>query len=323
MKKRLANLVKVAVSVIAMAIVLAMVDLKETAQQLAGADWRYLLAALALYLLGVVVRAGRWQALLMAQETRIPLGVLTGLYFAGAFFSNLLPSGIGGDVVKMYELAERSDDPPTAISTVLADRALGLLVLFALAIVSLPWGWQAVSVPVVLIILGLALASIMGIWLLLNRRLAGWLQARMPPFRKIMEKPKIAAFYRSLHRYRGKPLGRASLLSLLFNLMLIAVVVLIGRSLGVDLSLRYYLLFVPIISTLLALPISLAGLGIREGGYVYLFTQVGVARSVALSMSLSFYAIALITGLLGGIIYALEGWLGYRTKRENSEGGQS
>ena len=322
MKKQWINLCKIAVSVIAMAIVLAMVDIQETVQQLASVDWRYFLAALALYLVGVVVRAGRWQALLEAQETRISLGVLTGLYFAGAFFSNLLPSGIGGDVVKMYELAERSDDPPTAISTVLADRALGLLVLFSLAIVTLPWGWQVVSPPVVLVILGLAMASVVGLWLLLNRRLVSWLQERIPPFRKIMEKPKIAAFYRSLHRYRGKPLRRASLLSLIFNLMLIAVVALIGRSLDVDLSIKYYLLFVPIISTLLALPISLGGLGVREGGYVYLFTQVGVARSIALSMSLSFYAIALITGLLGGIIYALEGWLGYRTKR-GDQGGRS
>jgi uncharacterized protein (TIRG00374 family) len=312
MSKRTANWIRMGISAISLAIVLVTVDVRETIGLLGAADWRYSLAALALYLLGIPVRAARWQALLAAQAMRVPLGALTRLYFAGAFYSNLLPSGIGGDVVKMVELSQRTDDPPTAISTVLADRALGLLVLFALALVTLPWGWREVSPPVVLLLLALAAGSVIGIWLLLNQRLMAWLQERLPPLRKIMHRPKIAVFYRSLQRYRGKPLARAAAFSLLFNLMLIAVVALIGRSLDVDISLKYYLLFVPVISTLLALPISLSGLGIREGGYVYLFTQVGVTRAVALSMSLSFYAVSLITGLIGGAIYFLHSLLEQR-----------
>jgi glycosyltransferase 2 family protein len=319
MSKRTTNWIRISISAISLAIVLATVNVPETLGLLAAADWRYSLAALAIYLLGMPVRAARWQALLAAQSTPVPLGVLTRLYFAGAFYNNLLPSGIGGDVVKMVELSQRSEDPPTAVSTVLADRALGLLVLVALAIVTLPWGWREVSPPVVLLLLALAAGSVVGIWLLLNRRLMERLQERLPPLRKIMQREKIAAFYRSLHRYRGKPLARAAAFSLLFNLMLIAVVALIGRSLGVDVSLKYYFLFVPVISTLLALPISLAGLGIREGGYIYLFTQVGVTESVALSMSLSFYAIGLITGLIGGAIYLLESLLGHRAAEEETE----
>ena len=316
MKKRWVSLIKVVVSVAALGVVLSQVDRQETLHNLRSVDPRYFFAALFIYLLGILIRAGRWGALLEAQGIHVPLGALTRLYFAGAFFSNFLPSGMGGDVVRMYELAERSHDPPAAISTVLADRLLGLFGLLALAIITLPWGWRAVNLPVILALAGLTLGSAVGIWLLLNRRLVGWLQARLPLLDKVMSKPKIVAFYHSLHRYRGRPLWRAVLLSLVFNVMLIAVIGLIGLSLSVDAPLKYYFLFVPILSALLALPISLSGLGIREGGYVYLFTQIGVARSVALSMSLSFYAITLITGLVGGLIYLLEGLLGYRRSGE-------
>lgn len=313
-RKQLINLIKIVGSLVALAIVLAIVDVEQTWRALHDADWRYLGGALALYLLGVWIRAWRWAALLEAQGMAISVGVLTRLYFVGAFFNNLLPSGIGGDVVKMAELSARSQDAPVAVSTVLVDRALGLLVLFALAILTLPWGWRNLSLPISLLILALAVGSVVAIALFLNRPLMAWLAARIPLLDKALSKPAIRAFYDAFPRYRGWPLLRALFFSLLFNLTLIAVVALIGRALGVDVRLAYYFLFVPVISALLALPISLSGLGIREGGYVFLFGQVGVLEATALSMSLSFYALTLITGLIGGVIYAVEGWLGYRAK---------
>jgi len=315
MRSRLVSFAKVCVSLVLLVIVLLTVDISETLGVLRQTDGRCLLAALGLYLLGVWMRAHRWAALLEAQDTRVPVLVLTKLYFVGAFFNNFLPSGIGGDVVKMYELSSRSQDAPTAVSTVLVDRALGLLVLFAIALMTLPWGWQTVSRAVVLLIIALCIGSVLTIWLFLNRDLVDGLAARISPLQRLLDKPSMRAFYDSFHRYRGKWLWRAALLSLLFNITLIAVVALIGRSLRVDIPPRYYFLFVPIISVLLALPISLSGLGIREGGYVYLFAQVGVAAPVALSMSLGFYAVTLITGLIGGVIYAIEGLRSYRQSR--------
>lgn len=316
-KKRLGNWLKALISVVALGIVLYTVDVETTWATLRQADWRYILAALALYLLGLYIRAWRWEALLAAQGTQVPVGVLTRLYFVGTFFNNLLPSGIGGDVVKMYELSARSDDTPTAISTVLVDRALGLLVLFALALVTLPFGWRSIPLPVALLILGLTLGSVVAVWMFLNRALVAWLSDHLPPLAKLLAKPKIAAFYGSFHRYHGRYLWRALFFSLLFNLSLIAVVALIGLALHVRIGIQYYVLFVPIISTLLALPISLSGLGIREGGYVYLFTQVGVAETTALSMSLTFFALSLVTGLIGGIIYALENLRGVGRREED------
>ncbi len=319
MNARFVNLIKAVLSIVLLVAVVRTAGIGRTYQTIATLDWRYFLVALLLYLLGILVRAGRWSALLAAQHIQVPWKILTQLYFVGAFFNNFLPTGIGGDVVKMYELSSRSQDAPTAISTVLVDRVLGLLVLFAFALVTLPWGWRALSPTVIALILALSVGSVIGISLLLNRKLVSWLSHRISIIRLILSKPKIQAFYSSFHNYRGQALCNALLLSLLFNLMLIAVTGFIGQSLDARIGLRYYFLFVPIISALSALPISLGGLGIREEGYVYLFTQVGVSSAVALSMSLGFYAVTLLTSLVGGVIYAVEGLRGYWAGRETAE----
>jgi len=65
----------------------------------------------------------------------------------------------------------------------------------------------------------------------------------------------------------------------------------------------------------IVLPISLSGLGVREGGYVYLFAQAGVSAPLALAMSLLFYALNVATGLIGGVLYAFEGARGYLEDR--------
>src|SRR5919199_5891892 len=101
--------------------------------------------------------------------------------------------------------------------------------------------------------------------------------------------------------------AEAMAIGFLFNLLLIAINYLVARALGQNLALGYFFLFVPIISTLLLLPISLNGLGVREGAYVLLFASAGVSSATAASMSLAFWAITVSAGLIGGVLYAAQG----------------
>src|SRR5204863_9287088 len=93
----------------------------------------------------------------------------------------------------------------------------------------------------------------------------------------------------------------------LFTLLWIAVNYLVATGLGQRIALGYFLLYVPIISTLLLLPISLNGLGVREGAYILLFASAGISSAAAASMSLAFWAITVCAGLVGGALYALQG----------------
>lgn len=302
-----AGLLKAGLSLALLAFLLTRVDLRATVDAFRGAEARYLLAALALYLAGVPLRAYRWQGLLSALRVSVPLRRLTSLYFVGTFFNNLLPTGVGGDVVRAYELSRDGAGAAAAASTVLADRATGLLVLLAMALVSTVFGYRLISTNLVLVIAAVSLGSFAGVAVLLWDDLWRRVGQRLPWLRQLLGRKGIADFYRFLQTCRGKPIIRALLISLIFNVVLIAINDLIALSMGVKISLWYFLLFVPLISFSLVLPVSVSGLGVREGAYVLLFGQAGVAAPLALAMSLAFYVLNVATGLVGGVIYAVQG----------------
>jgi len=306
-KDRLLNLLKVCLSLALLVILLRQVGWQQTIGTLGKARLPHLAAAFVLYLVGIVVRAYRWQILVSALKTDIPLARLTVLYFVGTFFSNFLPTGIGGDVVRVYELSKQSKRPIESVGTVLLDRGTGLLMLFLIALVTLIFNYRLIAPNVVAAIVLLSLGSWAGLGFVLRR---DWLE-RWGLLRIMARIKPLEELYESVTACGLRAIGGALAVSLVFNALLIAVNYLIALSLGVNIPLWYFLLFIPLISFLLVLPISLSGLGVREGGYVYLFAQAGVPAPLALAMSLLFYALNVATGLIGGVLYTLEGMRGY------------
>ncbi len=306
-KDKLLNLLKIGLSLVLLAILVKQVGWQQTLQTLGKAKLPHLAAAFVLYLVGIVVRAYRWRILLSALGMDTPLSKLTNLYFVGTFFNNILPTGIGGDVVRVYELSKQSKRPIESVGTVLLDRATGLLVLFLIALLALPFSYRLITPNVAATILLLCLGSWVGLGLVLRR---DWLERW--GLLKIMAKIKqLGELYEAVYACGPRAIGGALAVSFVFNVLLIAVNYLIALSLEVEISLSYFLLFIPLISFLLTLPISLSGLGVREGAYIYLFAQAGVSAPLALAMSLLFYALNVATGLIGGVLYAFEGVRGY------------
>jgi uncharacterized protein (TIRG00374 family) len=296
----------VAVSVIGLAVVLLTQDLDAVAQVLRDINWLPFLGALLLFLAGSLVRAYRWGVLVWSQGLVASWRRLVGLYFVGAFFSMFLPTGVGGDAVKMYELAGDSHKTAASISSVLVDRFLGLFVLFAMALIALMGAYESVSPEVRVLIAVVFVACLIGIALLLQRT---WIESlgRRLRLDHILGRIKILReLYESIHMYSAQALLQATGASVVWNLILVLGYFLLGLSVGIDLSLWYYFLFVPIISVLLMVP-SLGGLGIREGATVLLFTRVGVNEAQALALALAYDFTLLIIGLIGGTIYLVQG----------------
>ena len=325
-RKRFLDLAKVIVSLILIFLLLREIGLQETWEKLLHVHPGYLLAALVVALLGVVVRAYRWRVLLSALEIEVPLGQLTALYFIGFLFTNVLPTGFGGDPIRMYELSRYTHRTAESAGTVLADRFFGLIVLQAMAVVALAFGYPLVEPWMIAFTVLLFVGSLVAVWLLLNRQLWQSLGERLKPLASLGQKQgsipsKIVGqvgnlsivegfkrFYESLHGYNIASVGKTLGVSLVFNILLITMNYLLGLSLGTRVSIWYYFLFVPITSIVTLLPVSFAGLGVREGAYVLLFIQAGMPRETALSLSLLVYVISIFTpGLIGGIIYVLKG----------------
>jgi uncharacterized protein (TIRG00374 family) len=311
-RKRLFDLLKIAVSLVLIVVLLRSVNVEALWEVVRGANPWYLLGAQTVLMLGVVVRAYRWQILVRDQGVDASLRELTSLYFVGSLFNNLLPSGFGGDAVKMYELSDRSHRGAEAVSSVLVDRFIGLIALQAIGLVALIFSWQLVPFEIVVVTVLLFGASLVAAWVVSYRRLWGFLADRVPLFDRFLSIKSVHSLVSSLQSYSRSALLRALGVGLVFNVLLIAANVLIGTALGADVALRFYMIFVPLTSLVLILPISFAGLGVREATYVLLFSQVGMTPEVALSLSLLVYVLGtLMPGLVGGVIYMLRGARGY------------
>jgi len=301
-KRTLITLARIGVTLVLLVVIALTVDLSQSWQVMRRSDWVYLGLAWLLYQVGILVRSYRWQELLRLNNIHVPFTKLLGLYYTGTFFNSFLPTGFGGDVVKMIELTQDGTESELAISTVLADRLSGLAILLLMALVAIPFGISLVPASVIAALGVLAAVFFSGISLFTNRQVIAFISG-CKPMGRLLSRPKILAFIESFHNYLTKAIWKSLLASLLFNLLLVVVYILLGQAVGVNINPVYYLLFVPIISTLTLLPISISGLGVREGSYVLLFGKAGVPASMALAMSLLFYALNVVTGLTGGLIY--------------------
>jgi hypothetical protein len=269
-------------------------------------DWRFFLAALFLFLSGSLVRGYRWGLLVWDLGVQVSWLRLVKLYFVGAFFSWFLPTGVGGDAVKMYELSRDDGKTAAAISSVLVARFLGFLVLFAMALLALAGSYQLVEPEMRIIIAVVFLGCVAAAALLLQRT---WIEAwgRRLGLDRLLGRFKILhELYDSIHLYSAVSLIKALVASIVWNLILIVGYYLLGLAVGIDLSLGTYFLLVPIISALLLVP-SVGGLGIREGATVFLFKQAGTSTSEALAVALAYDLTLIVTGLIGATLYAIQG----------------
>jgi uncharacterized membrane protein YbhN (UPF0104 family) len=257
---------------------------------------------------GVALRAVRWMVLLRALEIEVPLGRLVRLYYVGTFFNIFLLSGLGGDAIRMLELSRHSQRAPEAIGTVLVDRATGLWVLFCIGLIALPFAAAWIPAQMVLVIGIVAAAVVVGGWVVLGTRLVPWLGSRV----RLPAQAKLERFYRAVSGCGYRALGLACAISLAFNVINVAVNYLIGLAFWVRLPLGVFVAFAPLLSLSLLLP-SVGGLGVRAEVHRLVYGTVSVADSTAVAMSLATFGVqTLLPGIVGALLYALEGAAGLR-----------
>ena len=308
---------KFVVSAVLLALLLTQIDLRAALQSLAGVKWIGVWAGLALFIAGVFIRSYRWQILLDGLGLPMPLRKLTSLYFVGSFFNTVLPTGFGGDVVKSAELAHTSGHTGESVGTVVMDRFLGIVALLAMGVAALLVAGDWVNPRITWLISLLFVAFLAGFWLLRQRSLMRRLSLLIP---QRLREPILSfskALYTGLQGYSRRTLAKAFVVSILFNITWVAVNVVLGWAIGIDATVAQYLVFVPLVSLSLLVP-SVGGLGVRELTYVGLFGLIGVPEEQAFALGILIYAVTFVTGLIGGLIYLLQGLRAARGARQTS-----
>lgn len=299
---------KLLVSLVLLAILLWRVDADRLVGTLRALPLPVFVASFLLYVLGYVLSTIRWQRLLLAEGIRLRLARLMLVYFQGAFFNLFLPSLIGGDIFRGYAIYKitRHD---AAVASILVDRLSGFAALMGIALVALGLAHREVrDAQVAAMIMGVTVVFAALVLVLQNPRLAALAAGLLGYLGLARFQPRLQGMVEALQRYRGHrvALGQALLLSVVLQAMIIVTYYLIGQSLGLGVPLAYFFLYVPLITVLAMLPVSVAGLGVREGAVVYFFAKVGVDGATALGMSLIWFSLTALVSSLGGLALLLD-----------------
>ena len=269
---------------------------------LKAADPSLLVGAFIVLFLSNVLGAWQWWHLLDAVGIRIPFRKVLGYYHVGLFFNNFLPANIGGDIARVMHASRHGETRAAAVSTVVLDRLIGTVALAGLAVVTTVPAIDRFHLGLIyLALLGFLAVSIAMLWGVLHPKVLPAIERVMSRVGLKFLEPHLDDLARRFAAYRSRGRLFAGLLAMatLIQVMRVGVHVLVARALGVHLPLTYFFLFVPLLAVIVSLPISLNGIGVREGAGMVLFSLVGVDRSRAFSLQFTTYLVAVAVSLLG------------------------
>lgn len=284
-----------------------MVDLDSLRSTLAKTDRAWLAISVFIFFLGQFAGIARW-AILVPSHPALTYRFLANSYFVGCFFNTFLPTTIGGDVIRGYDLIKATGQWRESLASVLMDRLLGLTGFLLFALMAWAVYPPAREDPVIRsAFLGFCGVVLVTFAVLGSRRV---LHAMLRPFGKIglgALQSHTAQFQESLRAYLKQPqrLSRAFATTGVVQVLVILTFAAASKALGLPIPLYFLVLVVPIIAVVSQLPISLNGWGIREVMTIHFLDRIGVGRAEALALSLVCASIPLLAGAGGGIIFLL------------------
>ena len=270
----------------------------------------WLLGAGLLTLVAIVLSSMRWQAVLTVLGVRSHLGHLINHYLAGQFVSNVLPTTIGGDVLRVSRLSRENGETPATFASVVLERLTGWLVLPVITYIGfavnpgLTHLGTATKVALSLATVTLLLLVVV-LGLVASSRFGGKVTGR-EGWRRF-----FAAIHLGLERLRRHPAMAANVLAVGFayqlSLVLAALFAAKAVGMGVEVGLTALLAFFPAVAIAQVLPIGISGLGIREGAFALFLAPLGVPTEQAVALGLLLYLLNLLVSLLGAPAFAFGG----------------
>lgn len=268
-----------------------------------------LLAACLLALGSQLAVAARLRRLTAAQGLTLPTGELFQINLATLFYGLFLPAGnITGVIARFYRIAWRDKKYAGTAVALLFDRMVATLALCAVGIAAFLWAFPGDG----RLALGLMLAALAALWL---AHLALFGELRVASLERARHRlggrlrQRLASLHEALRAARRLPrrvLVQVAALAVLVHLIGTLAYAVLAGALGLELSLAT-IAWVRAAAVLIAiLPVSVSGLGVREGAIVVLLAPYGVGTAEALAFSLlAFAATILALGLIGGLLEAV------------------
>jgi len=290
LKKILKILLKALVSSFFLYLVFSKISISNFVEEIRVINIKMLILAIILYLSTMLFSTIRWSYFVKTKKTFIEL---FELYMIGTFFNLFMPGTVGGDVIKAYYLYKEENRKTEPLVSVFMERYMGLCALLTIASIGFIFGYEYVKGTNIPVLFSLTLGLFV----------VGTLFVIYFPYEK---------FYSKLERVRLtirsyftdiKTILVTYCISLIVQGIGVWVVYILGKGLSINLNLKYFLIFIPLITVISMVPVSLSGFGVREYSFFYLFGKFGVSEEKAVGLSLMWFFTMIITGIIGMFFY--------------------
>ncbi|MDR0841805.1 MAG: flippase-like domain-containing protein [Acidobacteriota bacterium] len=308
MKSALITIAKLLVTGLFFYYIFSKIDIRQFVGTLHRSDLGLLVLALLVLGLGHFICVFRWRMLMRPLMPAPSIANLFGIYCIGMFFNLTFPTIIGGDVVKVYYAGKPTKAWAESFASTFLDRDIGMFAMMIIACCAL-WIYP-VSIP------GVPVAAIL--WGVFALFVLGNIAVFTPKFYRLVASTlrrlrltgiaakidNISKAFQVIGRHPGA-LWWALGISFVNQLLCIATTWITALGLGVHISPLYYLIFVPVITLISMIPVSLNGMGLRELSFMSLFGAIGVPREACIALGLLASLMIILSSLPGGIVYIL------------------
>ena len=248
----------------------------------------------------MLIQANRWKGL-SVQGPEIPFKTYYAYTAMGYFFNNLLPTGFGGDAVKSLAFGKKFNQTSQSISAVLLSRIQGLLAMFLCFFIALPFALSKTEVPFAYTLI-MTIAMLVCMVFVVLCLFSDKVPVPAAILNKLTFIPKMQKSL-SIYRQYKKQVLLSSLDSLWLQLLTLFMAYAYFKAVGQSIDISILVVFTSITIVISMLPVSLNGIGVREGVQVALFTGIlGIPAPVVLSAGLLGYIPLLFQALQGAVV---------------------
>lgn len=285
-KKILKFILKLAVSLFFLIWVFLKVNWTDFFSYLASANVWLIIVYILVVFLGMLISSYKWKILTDFKNLNFSVWELFKLYLTGTFINNFMPSFVGGDTYKAYEIGKSEKKYSAAASSVIMDRITGLIAATILAVIFSILNYKAVIKSDILIIANcLVVLSLAFDFAVANVKKIDFI--RRLSVRFIPE--KIINFLHELGQYNNNSgiLKKSIIMGGLFSFVGMAMAnYILFLSLGLKINLLDYLSVIFMITIVSSIPITVNNIGLKEWSYVTFFSVFGINTSLILVVSI-------------------------------------
>ena len=252
----------------------------------------------------------KWGLFLKERGYRISPLRLLGLYFVGKFFSNFIPTTIGGDITRTYLLGRQINSQSQSLASVFLERATGFAALIMLALIFATFNPRLLFEPKI----GIALAAVAigfaaALTVILSRRWVRFLEThwgRVSAVNTLLA--QLSKVQNEILYFKGRSrlLIKAMAYSFAFHLMTVVNVYIACAAIGLYPAFLDLAVVTPIILLLNVLPVSPNNIGWWEWTFSFLLVEAGAGSAEGLAVGLILRAITLLSSLAGGVVFLFE-----------------